>query len=91
MGKLVDISGQRFGKLTCLEMVGRKNGHVQWKFACDCGTVITTRGGDVRQGKTTSCGCYRNERTIQASKGLTSKERKRIKQERLEREKRSSD
>jgi len=83
MGKLIDISGQKFGRLTCIEMCGRKNGHVQWKFICDCGNVLIARGIDVRQGKTTSCGCRSKEVTSKITKGKSPKVRKEEKIKRL--------
>lgn len=30
-----------------------------WKFRCDCGKVKTILPGNVRAGKTVSCGCYK--------------------------------
>lgn len=81
MGKLIDITGKKFERLTCIEMAGRSNGHVMWKFKCDCGNFITTRGSDVRQGKTTSCGCYRDEEVSRHAKGISPKDRKKKKRE----------
>lgn len=67
MGKLIDITGKKFGRLTCISKEGRDNGHVTWKFKCDCGKVKVLRGLDVRQGKTLSCGCYQIEQTKKAN------------------------
>lgn len=79
MGKLVDLTDKRYGRLVCLErMEERRHGHVVWKFQCDCGNVIEARGVDVRNGKTTSCGCYRNERTKKANIGIAPKDRKKL-------------
>ena len=37
-----------------------------WKCKCDCGTIFSTRGHDIRQGKIKSCGCLKkiNARNI---------------------------
>lgn len=64
MGKIVDITGQRFGRLTVIEQAGRSNGRqVLWKCKCDCGNEIITQGGHLRSGHTQSCGCYNKQRT----------------------------
>lgn len=62
----IDLTGQRFGKLIVLEISNlkiKKNGGIvtMWKCQCDCGKVKNVSGSDLRQGKTTSCGCYRKE------------------------------
>lgn len=58
MGKLEDISGQRFGKLVVLELVGRdKSRHTIWKCQCDCGNVANPLATSLKAGKTRSCGC----------------------------------
>lgn len=60
MPKLVDLTGQRFGNLTAISVVGQsgKCGAARWLFRCDCGTEKEIRGTHVRSGKTSSCGCY---------------------------------
>lgn len=57
--RLIDIKGQRFGKLTVLEYSGES----RWKCICDCGRTIYPTGGNLRKGYITSCGCYRREIT----------------------------
>lgn len=58
----IDISGQKFGRLTVLREAGRdKHGQTLWICKCDCGketTVITQR---LRSGGTKSCGCLKAE------------------------------
>jgi hypothetical protein len=68
MPKVIDLTGQKFGRLTVTERAGAKNGHAAWKCVCDCGTVIETRSCDLRNGKTTSCGCLHNEMTANITK-----------------------
>ena len=56
--------GEVFGRLTVLSMVpGRaRGGHVVWNCSCKCGGPdVTVVGYQLRQGKTTSCGCWRSE------------------------------
>lgn len=62
MGKLIDLTGQRFGRLYVLCEAGRSNsGKALWLCQCDCGNKKTIVGGDLRNGRTTSCGCYHQE------------------------------
>jgi len=61
-GKLKDLSGQRFGKLT-VEGRGeddQRNQKVTWMCRCDCGTVKPVRSNDLVKGKVSSCGCNAN-------------------------------
>lgn len=63
MGKLVDLTGQRFGKLTVIERAGTApDRHAQWLCKCDCGAVRIIRGNELKNGNTVSCGCWRSER-----------------------------
>lgn len=61
MGRKIELTGQRFGRLSVVREYGRQNGHVTWLCQCDCGNTTITCTGDLRAGKTTSCGCYHNE------------------------------
>ena len=53
----IDISGQRFGRLTVLCEAGRKGGQVTWICRCDCGNEHIAKGRDLRCGDVKSCGC----------------------------------
>lgn len=69
MAKLIDLTGQRFGKLVVLERDtdSTKNG-TYWKCRCDCGNIISTRK-DTLTRKTnpkTSCGCDIKEKNSMA-------------------------
>jgi hypothetical protein len=58
MMKLVDRTGQRFGKLLVVEQAGRNNlKKVLWKCKCDCGNETVVVAGSLVTGNTTSCGC----------------------------------
>ena len=70
MGKdwrFMDLTGHTYGRFTVLERVpGRPMGKTWWVVRCSCGTVKQVRQGDLRNGKTRSCGCYfRDERRAQ--------------------------
>lgn len=62
MAKKIDITGQKFGRLTVIEDVGRnKRKQVIWLCKCECGNTVKTNCTSLRNGNTTSCGCYNKE------------------------------
>lgn len=62
MGKKVDLTGQRFGRLTVLKDSGnRLDRKVVWLCMCDCGQETLVRSTRLRKGTTRSCGCLRRE------------------------------
>lgn len=52
MGKRIDRTGQRFGRLVVIEELGGN----RIKCRCDCGRVCIKNKSNVVQGKQTSCG-----------------------------------
>lgn len=61
MPKLIDLSGQRFGRLTVIRRAGSSHGHATWLCKCDCGNEHITSANYLKQGHTTSCGCRNQE------------------------------
>lgn len=62
MGKFIDLTGQRFGRLTVIERAeNATNGRVQWKCVCDCGNQVVCRAYNLQNGHTRSCGCLHEE------------------------------
>lgn len=64
--KLVDETGNRYGKLVVIERVGTKiypSGQKKpiWSCLCDCGTVIEVPAQSLRAGQYQSCGCGRKD------------------------------
>lgn len=60
--RVVDITGQRFGKLTAIEKVkipGKL--HAYWRCKCDCGNESVVCGSNLRKGGSKSCGCSINQ------------------------------
>lgn len=53
MATWIDLTGHRFGQLTCLEHLGGR----MWKVRCDCGTITEANRKYMRNGHTKSCGC----------------------------------
>ena len=62
MGKFIDLTGKKFGRLTVIRDTGNKQGaeHL-WECQCECGNNIITRGVNLREGSTQSCGCLKQE------------------------------
>lgn len=64
MGKLIDLSGKKFGKLTVICLgpdYVYENGHCDkvWHCRCDCGKEVDVMAKNLRRYHTTSCGCAR--------------------------------
>ena len=57
--------GNTYGRLTVLSFDHKRKGHVYYKCACECGGVVVTEAGNLRAGKTQSCGCLRRELSTQ--------------------------
>ena len=63
MSKLIDLTGQKFGRLTVLERAIDPNCKAtKWLCKCDCGKEKIVCGSNLTAGKTKSCGCYRKEK-----------------------------
>lgn len=60
MGKFIDLTGQRFGKLTVLERTENRGRDTMWLCICDCGNKIATTPSSLKSGHTKSCGCFRS-------------------------------
>lgn len=61
MSILANLSGQRFGRLTVVELAEPGRRARQWRCRCDCGGEKTVTTANLRGGKTTSCGCRKRE------------------------------
>ncbi len=63
MGKLIDLTGQRFGRLTVIERAGTIGKGASWLCQCDCGKRTIVIGTNLRRAKqpTRSCGCLSTE------------------------------
>lgn len=74
MGKAIDLTGQRFGRLTVIERAENdKYGRLTWKCECDCGKNKIVNGQSLIRGKTKSCGCLRRDTHPKNFNDLTGK------------------
>ena len=55
--KRLDLTGQRFGKLIAISPNYNIEGHTHWNCKCDCGNEVSVDLGNLRAGRTQSCGC----------------------------------
>lgn len=75
MGKVIDLTGARFGRLL---VVGRKTSKEstdrRWSCICDCGAQTSVLGQALRRGATRSCGCYNQDtrRVLKTTHGASS-------------------
>jgi|WetSurSiteA1Bulk_404760.scaffolds.fasta_scaffold00380_20 hypothetical protein len=71
MGKVIDLTGQRFGRLLIIEraedyinLSGRRI--IKWICKCECGNLSVVSTNELRSGDTQSCGCYQKDRVGEA-------------------------
>ena len=68
MSNKIDLRGQVFHRLTVLCENGRdKYNRVLWLCRCECGNEVTVCSNNLRNGNTTSCGCYHRDRVVETS------------------------
>jgi len=68
----IDLSGQKFGRLTVVRRAGHAvsaagNSCRLWLCLCDCGAEAEVRTGTLRFGAQRSCGCLQREVTARRS------------------------
>ena len=64
MGRCVDLTGQKFGKLTVIKKEkSSADGDSKWLCECECGNSIIMRGASLRKTAVIpkSCGCLQKE------------------------------
>lgn len=67
---MLNLTGQRFGKLVVITEAGRKpNNSVLWQCQCDCGELHLAGADVLRTGRCTSCGCARVAAARKMSEG----------------------
>lgn len=62
--KVIDLTGQKFGKLTVIKQAKSTDNHTRWICKCECGNETTPRACDLKSGHARSCGCYLIERDM---------------------------
>lgn len=62
--RLIDMTGQKIGKLTVLKYLGTKGKGALWLCKCDCGNECKKYGGQLRKMLGVSCGCDTRQKQI---------------------------
>lgn len=65
MGKMIDITGKRFGNLTAIRFDHKRKQNcgsytTYWLFRCDCGKEKVIQKKNVVKGRIVSCGCQQH-------------------------------
>ena len=62
MSKIKDMTGKRVGRLVVIEKAeSDKRGKARWLCQCDCGNTVVVNGDSLRNNRTNSCGCLKND------------------------------
>jgi hypothetical protein len=61
MTRIVDLTGQRFGRLVVLNLAADSSRNAKWVCLCDCGQQSVSYSPNLKNGKARSCGCLRRE------------------------------
>ena len=62
MGKFIDLTGQKFGRLTVIERVENdKQNKSRWLCICECNNKTIVNASSLKNGNTKSCGCLARE------------------------------
>lgn len=68
MSKVIDLTGQRFGRLVVIERTENSaQGGARWLCRCDCGNEKIVHRRELLNGDARSCGCLRKEATVKRS------------------------
>ena len=67
MGKFIDRTGQKYGKLTVLKFSGFKDKYSMWECLCECGNKTIVRGCNLGSGHTQSCGCMFRVKSLEVN------------------------
>ena len=63
MPKRIDLTNQKYGKLTVIEKADNIGDRTAWLCKCDCGNTKIIRTKELRNGIVKSCGCLRSEKS----------------------------
>lgn len=64
MGRAIDLTGERFGRLVIIGYAFSKQGQRYWKCQCDCGnTEVYIPTSKLKSKHTKSCGCLLKQRS----------------------------
>lgn len=59
--KRLEIAGRKYGRLTVISH-GEVDKKRHWECRCDCGQIALVTSGNLRSGRSQSCGCLNREK-----------------------------
>ena len=59
--KYASLIGKKYGRWTVIEDLGVKNRERYYLCQCDCGVQRSVMGRNLKNSRSTSCGCYKKE------------------------------
>lgn len=65
---MINLVGERYGRLTVVEFDRLQNHKTYWKCVCDCGLTVIATGNNLRSGNTKSCGCLHREKATEVGR-----------------------
>ena len=67
MGKKLDLTGQKYNRLTVIKESSKRDssGCVMWECQCDCGNITYASSNALRSNHKRSCGCLNKEQVTQ--------------------------
>lgn len=69
---LIDLTGEKFGRLTVIFRSDKPGHMVYWNCQCDCGNTTIVPGASLKNGRIKSCGCWHKEESaLRAAKQFT--------------------
>lgn len=68
MGKFIDLTGMKFGRLKVIKRVPNPKGRALWECKCDCGETAYVETSRLKSGSTKSCGCLHRELLVKRNK-----------------------
>lgn len=71
-GRVKDISGIKFGRLTVIKLLEVHDGNAKWLCRCECGETTNAFACNLKKGNTQSCGCFGAESRKTHDKSNTS-------------------
>lgn len=73
IGRVIDLTGQKFGRLTVVERAEnyispKGQPQTQWRCRCDCGNETIVLGCNLKKKSVMSCGCLSKEKSSRQGK-----------------------
>ena len=59
--KIIDLTGEKFGRLTVLGLDDKPGRKTYWICQCECGNMKSIRSDSLKDGTVKSCGCLKRE------------------------------